>query len=103
MNSITRLAFAVAIAWATTSWMAGRPAVTDQSDPLNPGAAPLRFTQATRAADGPGDGACESDAEDDPDDSSPRPLVPLLSPVSADATNGRPHYRKSIQIDRYVD
>ena len=103
MNSITRLAFSVAILGATTLWMAGRSAVTDQSDTLNPGAAPLRFTQATRAAEGPGDGASENDAAEDPDDSSPRRPVPLLSPLSADATNGRPHYRKSIQIERDVD
>ena len=85
MNSITRLAFAAAMLGATTLWMAGRPAVTDQSDPFNPGAAPLRFTQATRAAEGPGDGASENDAAEDPDDSSPRRPVPLLSPLSADA------------------
>ena len=100
MNSITRLAFAAAMLGATTLWMAGRPAVMDQSDPLNPGPAPLRFTQATHAADGPSDDASEKDAGEDPDDSSPRPPAPLLSPLSADATDGRPHYRKSIQIER---
>ena len=100
MDSITRLAFAAAMLGATTLWMAGRPAVTDQSDPFNPGAAPLRFTQATRATDGPGDGASENDAREDLDDSSSRRPVSLLSPLSADATNGRPHYRKSIQIER---
>jgi hypothetical protein len=100
MNSITRLAFAAAMLGATTLWMAGRLAVTDQSDPLNPGAAPLRFTQVVPVPDGPDDGASENDGGEDPDDSSPRPPVPLLSPLSADATNGRPHYRKSIQIER---
>ncbi len=79
MNSITSLAFAAAMLGVTTLWMAGRPAVMDQSDPLNPGAAPLRFTQATRAADGPSDGVSENDAGEDPDDSSPRRPVPLLS------------------------
>ncbi len=102
MNSITRLAFAAAMLGATTLWMAGRSAVTDQGDPLNPGAAPSRFTQASPTADGQTDGASEDNAEEDPDDSSPRPSVPLLSPLSADATNGRPHYRKSTQIDRDV-
>ena len=62
MNSITRLAFAATMLGATTLWMAGRPAVMDQSDPLNPGAASLRFTQATRAADGPSDDASEDNA-----------------------------------------
>ena len=85
MNSITRLAFAAAMLWATTSWMAGRPAVADQNDPLNPGAAPLRFTLATRAADRPSDGASENNAGEDQDDSSPRRPVPLLPPLSADA------------------
>jgi hypothetical protein len=85
MNSITRLAFAGTMLGATTLWMAGRPAVTHQSDPLNPGAAPLRFIQATRAADGPSDGASENNAGEGPDDSSPRSVVPLLSPLSADA------------------
>ena len=85
MNSITRLAFAFAMLGATTLWMAERPAATAQSDPLNPGAAPLRFTQATRAADGPSDGASENNAGEDPDDSSPSRPVPLLSPLSADA------------------
>ena len=103
MNPITRLAFAAAMLGVTTLWMAGRSAVTDQSDPLSPGAAPLRFTQATRAADGTGDAASEDDEGEEPDDSSPRRPVPLLSPRSADATNGRPHYRNSIQIERDVD
>ena len=85
MNSITRLAFAAAMLGATTLWMAERPVVTYQSDPLNPGVAPLRFTQATRAADGPSDGDFENDAAEDPDDSSPRRSVPLPSPLSADA------------------
>jgi hypothetical protein len=67
MNSITRFAFAVAMLAATTLWMAGRPAVTDQSDPLNPGATPLHFTYAIRAAYGPGDGTSETDAGEDPD------------------------------------
>jgi len=80
MNSITRLAFAGTMLGATTLWMAGRPPVTDQSDPLNPGAAPLRFVQATRAADEPSDGASENNAGEQPDDSSP-----LLLPLSADA------------------
>jgi hypothetical protein len=52
---------------------------------VNPGAAPLRFTQATHAADGPSDGASENTADKDPDDSSPGHPVPLLSPLSADA------------------
>src|SRR4030095_13973187 len=69
MDSINRLAFAAAMLGATTLWMAGRPAVMDQSDPLNPGAAPWRFTQATRAPDGASDCACEDNAEEDPDDS----------------------------------
>jgi hypothetical protein len=103
VNSITRLAFAAAMLGATTLWMAARPAVTNQSDRSSPGAAALRFTQAVPVADGPDDGASENDAGEDPDDSSPRPPVPLLSPLSADATNGRPHYRKSIQIERGVD
>ena len=80
MDSITRLAFAAAMLGATTLWMAEYPAVTDRSDPLNPGAAPLRVTQATRAADGPSDGAAENNAGKDPDDSSPRRPVSLLSP-----------------------
>ena len=62
MDSIGRLAFAAAMLGATTLWMAGRPGVTDQSDPLNPGAAPLRFTLATRAADGPSDDGSENNA-----------------------------------------
>ena len=90
MNSITRLAFAVAIAWATTSWMAGRPAVTDQSDSLNPGAAPLRFTQAMRAAAGPSGDACENDAVEGPDDSSRPCTASLLSALSADAIERAP-------------
>ena len=84
MDSITRLAFAAAMLGATTLWMAGYPARTDQGDPLNPGAAPLRFTQAMRAADEPSDGASENNAGEDPDDSSPRLPVLLLSPFSAD-------------------
>jgi len=79
MDSITRLAFAAAMLGATTLWMAGRPTVTDQSDSLSPDAARQRFTQATRAADGRGEDAPENEA--DPDDSSPRRPVPLLSPA----------------------
>ena len=85
MESITRLAFAAAMLGATTLWMAGRPAVTDQSDLLSSGAAPLRFTQAMLGADGPSDGASEDNAGEDPDDSSPRCTLPQLSPIWADA------------------
>ena len=87
MDSITRLAFAAAMLGATTLWMAGYPARTDQSDPLNPGIAPLRFTQAMRTADEPSDGASENNAGEDPDDSSPRRPTPLLS-ADAIATIG---------------
>jgi hypothetical protein len=80
MDSITRLAFAAAMLGATTLWMAGYPARTDQGDPLNPGATPLRFTQAMRAAGEPSDGASENNAGEDPEDSSTRRPVPLLSP-----------------------
>jgi len=84
MNSITRLTFAAAMLGAATLWTAGRPAVVDQGDLLNPGAAPLRFTQATRAADGPNDGASENNAGKNPDGSTPRRALPLLSPLSDD-------------------
>ena len=84
MDSITRLAFAAAMLGATTLWIAGRPVETDRGYSLNPGAAPVRFTQATRAADKPGDGASENDPGEDPNDSSPRRPAPLLSPLSAD-------------------
>ena len=108
MNSMTRLAFAAAMLGATTLWMAGRPAVADQSDPLNPGAAPLRFTQATRAAEGLSDGASENDAGEDPDDSSPRPPMPRLSPLSADAielmSNGELYwYHNGLHGDAVAD
>ena len=69
MNSITRLAFAAAMLWATTVWMAAHPPVTDQSDPLNPGGAPLRFAHAPRAADRPSDDASENNAGEDLDGS----------------------------------
>jgi hypothetical protein len=85
MDSITRLVFAAAMLGATTLWMAERPAVTDQSDPLNPRAAPLRFTLAMHAVDGPTDDASEDNAHEDPDDVSPR--RPVLS-VDAMATIG---------------
>jgi len=87
MDSITRLAFAAAMLGATTLWMAGYPARTDQSDPLNPGTTQLRFTHAMRAADEPSDGASENNAGEDPDDSSPRRPMPLLS-ADAIATIG---------------
>ena len=85
MNSITRLAFAAAMLGATTLWMAGYPARTDQSDPLNPGTASLRSTQAIRAADGPSDGTSENNAVENPEDPATHRPVPLLSPFSADA------------------
>lgn len=78
MDSITRLGLAATLLGATTLWMAGRPAVTDQSDPLNPDAAQFRVTQATRAADGASDGVCENNTDEDPDDS-----APVLLPLSA--------------------
>jgi hypothetical protein len=78
-DSITRLTFVAAMLAATTLWMAERPAVTDQSDPLNASAAPLRFTLATRAADVPSDDASDDNAGEESDDSSPRRPVPLLS------------------------
>jgi len=64
--------------------IAGRPVETDRGYPMNPGAAPVRFTQATRAADKPGDGASENNPREEPDDSVPRRPVPLLSPLSTD-------------------
>ena len=85
MNSITRLAFAAAMLGAATLWMAGRPVVTDRGGPSNPGVAPLHYTQVTRAADVPGDGASETTAREEQDDSSPRRSAPVRSPLSVDA------------------
>jgi len=84
MNSITRMAFAAAILGATTLWIAGRPVETDRGGQLNPAAAPVRFTEATRAADRSGDGASEKNLRKDPDDSAPLPSVPLIFPISSD-------------------
>lgn len=108
MDSITRLAFAAAMLGATTLWIGGYPARTDQSDPLNPGAAPLRLTQALHAADGPSDGTSENNAVEDPEDSSTRPPVLLLSPFSADAvelmSNGGLYwYENGVHADADAD
>jgi len=93
MNSITRLAFTAAMLGATTLWIAGRPANADQTDPLNPGAVPLRFAQTSPAGDAANDGVHEEGSPEHPEGSSVRHAVPLLSPLSPDAidvmSNGR--------------
>ena len=84
MNSITRMAFAAAILGATTLWIAGRPVETDRGGQLNPAAAPVHVTEATRAAAGSSDGASEKNLQKEPDDSAPRLSMPLIFPISSD-------------------
>jgi len=93
MNSIARLAFSAAMLGATALWIAERPAIADQTNPLNASAMPLRFVQTSHTGDAANDGVHEKDTPEHPDDLSVHHAIPPLSPLSPDAidvmSNGR--------------
>jgi uncharacterized protein DUF6515 len=93
MNSITKLAFSAAMLGAAALSIAGRPAIADQTGPLNPNAVPLRFAQTSHAGNATNDGVHEAAPPEHPADSSVHHAIPPLSSLSPDAidvmSNGR--------------